>query len=98
MDVFAHSQLSDVSAPGIHYALADSRFRNVVENKSMLRMTIHKLNRCRQVSLKNQDVVNQTGVLETRDAAVESRIENKVVIRFALNDVAKPLELAMGLK
>src|ERR1700748_3828013 len=85
-------QLTHVGAPGLQFPGRDGWLRAVVEDEGLIGVHIHKLQRLRQVARADQDVVDESGVAERANAAIECRAENELIVWLILDDVAQTFQ------
>ena len=67
-DVGALRDLAQIVAPRHHRRLANARLGDMIDDKTLLGMTVHELDRVRQMAVENQNVVGQPVLIEQRNA------------------------------
>src|SRR5690242_3786414 len=80
--------------PGREHSFPDSRFCDVIDNEDLIGMAIDKFNRLRKMPFEDQDVVNETELLNFIDSRIEIAMQNKIGIGFIVNDVPQALQHA----
>ena len=84
-----------MSAPGFEFVGCDFGFGDVVEDEDLLRMTVDEADGFFELALKDEDVVDEVGLGEGADAAVEvGGVEE--AFGFGLDYVAEADELWLG--
>src|SRR3984885_3544542 len=77
-------------SPGLDSSSRDGRLRAMVQNKWLTRMHIHEAHRLRQMPRVDQDVVDESGVTQHADPAIERLAKDELIVRLILDDVAQP--------
>jgi len=93
VDVIALGQLGDVLAPWREHAVPDPRLRDVIEDEDLLRVASDEFDRLRQVTLEDENVIDQVELAQRPDSSVEVRAKHVVLVRLALQHVTHALEL-----
>ena len=96
--MFATRDFLNTARPPIKPTVHDTRLADVIENESLVRVLCDKLNRLWQLVFLDENILGEFKVAKPCHSCVEITTENKVVIRFVLNDVAETHECRAGRK
>src|SRR3984885_5272760 len=82
-------------SPGLEFSSRDSRLRAMVQNKWLTRMHIHEAHRLRQMPRVDQDVVDESGVTQHADPAIERLAKDELIGRLILDNVSQPSQFGV---
>ena len=88
-NIFSARQFADVGAPWFEHAVANAGLGEVIQDEDLGGMAVHEENGCGQLTLKDQNVVDEAVTLEKRDTGVEIRAEEEGIVGFVLNNMAQ---------
>src|SRR5579885_3208399 len=94
--VRAAGKLAEVLPPGREFSRAYVWFCQMVQNKWLIGVKVHKLRRDRQVTGIDQNVVDKISVFEQADSAIEIIAQHVAIVGFILKDVPQTAQLWMG--
>ena len=88
-NILSARQFANVCAPGFEYAVANAGFGDVIQDEDLGWMAVHEGNSGGQLTLEDQNVVDEAVAFEERDTRVEIRAQQEGIVGFVLNNMAE---------